>query len=182
MKELGDFFTAKNGGQSADFFRIRSVGQAPGAAKCFDVEKAQRGQVLSYGICRQLAFVEQFGLIFANVSRAQTIWRAVKSSGKIFDCTNVVAYGILSVITKLEFLQHQFSEMGHRDTSCDPHLYPSHQATSALYTSREASAAGRLRPNGVSGHPGKTRRLGACITVPSPNSKRGFAEWIARLK
>src|SRR5271170_1177440 len=52
-------------------------------------------------------------------------------SSKIFYCTKVVAYGILCIITKLEFFQHQFTKMGHRNTSCDPHLHPSHQATNA---------------------------------------------------
>src|SRR5256885_14411419 len=57
---------------------------------------------------------------------------------------------MLSVITALEFFQHYFAKMGHRNTSCDPHL---HQAIEQpmLRTPRVASAAGRLRPNGVSG-------------------------------
>src|SRR5438876_8711616 len=41
--------------------------------------------------------------------------------------------------------------MGHGNTSCDPHLHLSHQATKRSTTSREASAAGRLRPNSVIG-------------------------------
>src|SRR5438094_2511825 len=41
--------------------------------------------------------------------------------------------------------------MGHGNTSCDPHLHLSHQATKRSTTSREASAAGRLRPNSNSG-------------------------------
>src|SRR4029077_16214219 len=68
-------------------------------------------------------------------------------SSKIFYCTKVVAYGILCIITKLEFFQHHFFETGHRNTSCDPHLHPSLQATNACTASREASAAGVLRPN-----------------------------------
>src|SRR5207244_1211420 len=53
---------------------------------------------------------------------------------------------MLSVITALEFFQHYFAKMGHRNTSCDPHL---HQAIEQpmLPTPRVASAAGRLRPN-----------------------------------
>ena len=35
-----------------------------------DVEKAQRCQVLPYGIRRQLALLKQLRLIFADVSRA----------------------------------------------------------------------------------------------------------------
>src|SRR5260370_29488054 len=47
---------------------------------------------------------------------------------------------MLSVITSLEFFQHYFAKMGHRNPSCDPHL---HQAIEQpmLPTSREASAA-----------------------------------------
>ena len=36
-------------------------------------------------------------------------------SRKIFDGAKVAIYGSLGVITALEFLQHHFSEMGHRD-------------------------------------------------------------------
>jgi hypothetical protein len=43
---------------------------------------------------------------------------------------------MLSVITALEFFQHYFAKMGHRNTSCDPHLHPNHQATNAPYLTR----------------------------------------------
>src|SRR5260370_28869634 len=72
-------------------------------------------------------------------------------SSKIFYCTKVVAYGILCIITKLEFFQHHFSKMGHGNTSCDPHLHLSHSSYQRSATSRAASAAGRLRPNAVTG-------------------------------
>src|SRR5260370_35312323 len=39
--------------------------------------------------------------------------------------------------------------MGHRNTSCDPHLHLSHSSYQRSATSREASAAGRLRPNAL---------------------------------
>ena len=82
-------------------------------------------------------------MIFANVSRAQTIWGAVEPSSKVFDYADVGACGKLRVITSLEFLQHHFSQMGHRDTSCDPHLHQSHQATNA-----PIPHANRLPPGG----------------------------------
>ena len=57
---------------------------------------------------------------------------------------------MLSVITSLEFFQHYFSEMGHRDLLVTQiYLKPSSNQRSP--TSREASAAGRLRPNEVIG-------------------------------
>jgi hypothetical protein len=80
---------AKNHRQAARLFRIRSIADAPGALEFLDVKKAQR---------RQLALLEQLGLIFANVSKAQAIGGTVESSSKIFDCADVVTCGILRVI------------------------------------------------------------------------------------
>jgi hypothetical protein len=48
---------------------------------------------------------------------AQAVWGKMESSREIFDGADVTIYGSLCVITALEFLQHHFSEMGHRDTS-----------------------------------------------------------------
>src|SRR5260370_36843523 len=56
------------------------------------------------------------------MSRAQAIWGAVEVSSKILDCADVGTCGMLSVITALEFFQHYFAKMGHRNTSCD-HTY-----------------------------------------------------------
>ena len=83
--ESRDFLLAKNHRQVARPFRIRSIADAPGALECFDVKKAQRRQALPYGVRRKLALLEQLGLIFANVSRAQTIRGTAKSSGKFLD-------------------------------------------------------------------------------------------------
>jgi hypothetical protein len=55
---------------------------------------------------------------------------------------------MLCVITTLEFFQHHFSEMGHRDLLVTQ-TYLSYQATTAPFISREASAAGRLCSNDV---------------------------------
>ena len=62
----------------------------------------------------------------------------------------VASYGSLGVITTLEFFQHHFSEMGHRDLLVTQ-TYLSRQATTVLRASRVASAAGRLGSNGVMG-------------------------------
>ena len=53
------------------------------------------------------------------------------STGRVLSFCCVVAYGMRREVTKLEFFQHCFAKMGHGNTSCDPHLYPSHQATNA---------------------------------------------------
>jgi hypothetical protein len=53
---------------------------------------------------------------------------------------------MLSVITSLEFFQHYFSEMGHRDLLVTQNLSQAIEQPNST-TSREASAAERLRPN-----------------------------------
>ncbi len=70
MEELRDFCSALNRRQVTCLFGIRSVSNAPGFAKSLDVEEAQRCQVLSYGIRRQLALLKQSRLIFTDMSRA----------------------------------------------------------------------------------------------------------------
>ena len=45
--------------------------------------------------------------------------------GEVFHDFGVGLYGSLRVITTLEFLQHHFSKMGHRDSFlCDPTISP----------------------------------------------------------
>jgi hypothetical protein len=50
---------------------------------------------------RQLPFVKQLGLIF--------------TSRKIFDSVDVTAYSFFRVVKALQFLQHQFTKMGHKN-------------------------------------------------------------------
>src|SRR6516225_7188271 len=61
----------------------------------------------------------------------------------------VGTYGILRIIKTLEFFQHYFSEMGHRDLLVTQ-TYLNRQAQ-LLRSSREASAARRLCSNELTG-------------------------------
>src|SRR5260221_9473585 len=70
------------------------------------------------------------------MSRAQAIWGAVEVSSKILDCADVGTCGMLSVITSLEFFQHYFAKMGHRNTSCDPHLHQAIEHPTLHYLTR----------------------------------------------
>ena len=74
----------------------------------------------------------------------------VKKPKEIFNYADVEACGIFRIITTLEFLQHHFSEMGHRDLLVTQ-TYLNQQATTAPFPSRVASAAGRLRSSPVPG-------------------------------
>src|SRR6266853_2196103 len=150
IDESRDFFLAEDRWEAVGLFRIGSLGDAPGLLESFDVEEPQRRQAVRNCTRRQLPLLKQLGLIFANVSRAQAIRRKVESSSKIFHCADVVACGMLRVITTLEFLQHHFSEMGHRDLLVTQNLsQPSSNHCSVRLTRsvrrRAASFSRRIR-------------------------------------
>ena len=85
-------------------------GGAPSLLECLDIE-TQCSQTLCH-TGRGLLLPEQLRLIFPNVSRTQAIWGAAEVSGKVLNCADVAACGILGIITTLEFLQHHFPQSG----------------------------------------------------------------------
>jgi len=81
----------------------------------------------------QLPVRQQMKLKPANVLRPELIRRPFEISSELPQCADIGFYGTLGIITALEFLQHHFSKMGHRDllvteiypSSPDlPHSYP----------------------------------------------------------
>src|SRR6202030_3315635 len=80
-----------------------SLGDAPVLFESLDVEKPQRREAVIHGTRRQLLLLKQLSLVLTNVPQAQTVRRTVEASSKIFDCADVVACGMLRVITTLEF-------------------------------------------------------------------------------
>jgi len=117
INELRDFFCTQDRGQAKYLLRIGSLFDAPGLPESFGVEESESCKALSNRARCQFLFLEEFGLVFANMARSQAVRRKVESSREIFDGADVGIYGSLGVITTLEFLQHHFSKMGHRDTS-----------------------------------------------------------------
>jgi hypothetical protein len=64
---------------------------------------------------------------------------------------------MLSVITALEFFRHHFAKMGHRNTSCDPHLHQAIEQPNVPYLTRSVRrrAATSIRRNRSSGNRSK---------------------------
>ena len=87
----------------------------PTLLQSLEIEEAQSRQIDRDSARCQLPLREQFRLVFADVLRTQAVRGSFEVSGKIFNCIDVTVYGILGIITTLEFLQHHFSQMGHRD-------------------------------------------------------------------
>src|SRR5437879_4369106 len=90
-----DFFLAEDRWEVTLLFGIGSLCDAPGLLESLNVEKPQGREAVGHCTRRQLALLKQLGLVFANVPRAQTVRRAVEASGKVFDCEDVVACGML---------------------------------------------------------------------------------------
>ena len=63
----------------------------------------------------EVAFLEKVELELANLLRAQFIRRAMEVFSKLLDGSDVGTCGSLGVIPALEFLEHPFSKLGHRD-------------------------------------------------------------------
>jgi hypothetical protein len=63
----------------------------------------------------QLALSEEIDLVLPDMLDAEPVWRAVEVGGEPPDGTDVSTCGSLGVITALEFLEHPFSKLGHRD-------------------------------------------------------------------
>src|SRR5215472_668406 len=148
IDESCDFFLTEDRRQAMALFRIGSFRNAPGLLECLDVEESQSRQADRNCTRRQLPLLKQLGLVFANVLQAQAVRWTVEVSSKIFDCADVVAYGMFRKVTTLELFQHHFAKSGHKDllmTRQLPQPLGNHRST----TSREASAAQRLRANGL---------------------------------
>src|SRR5216683_1533145 len=109
IDESRDFFLAQDRRKVKWSFRIGSLGDAPGLFESLDVEKPQRREAVIHSTRRQLLLLKQLRLVFTNVSQAQTVRRTVESSREIFNCAEVIPYGIFRVITTLEFLQHHLA-------------------------------------------------------------------------
>src|SRR6201998_1213879 len=136
IDESCHFFVGEERWNVLGSFRIEGLGCAPAFLESLGIEEPQSREIYRNGARCQLALLEQFRLVFANLLGAQTVWRTLEASREIFHYTDVTAYGSFGVITTLEFVQHHFSEMGHGNTSCDPHLHQTVEQPTLHYLTR----------------------------------------------
>src|SRR5208337_4033369 len=73
VDKLRDFSLAQDRRQTMGLFRIRRLRDAPAPLERLGVEKTQGRQTYRHSARRQLPLLKQFGLVFANVPRAQTV-------------------------------------------------------------------------------------------------------------
>src|SRR5713226_1189451 len=115
IDESRHFFLAQDRWNVLGSFRIGGLGCAPTLLESLGIEEPQSREIYRNGARRQLALLEQFRLVFANLRGAQTVWRTLEASREIFHYPDVTAYGSFSVITTLEIFQHHFAKSGHGD-------------------------------------------------------------------
>jgi hypothetical protein len=80
--------------------------------------------LLADGGRSQLPHLEQMGLILPDLLGPELVGRLVKVRRELADDPDVGFCGTMGVITALEFFQHLFAKLGHRDllNFCDPTL------------------------------------------------------------
>ena len=83
--------------------------------KHLQIEKSQSAHALHDSVGGQFPFLKQIGLKLADLLGTESFRRAVEVLSKLLDGSDVSTCGSLGVITALEFVEHLFSELGHRD-------------------------------------------------------------------
>jgi hypothetical protein len=78
-------------------------------------EKSESSHVLLYCAGIELLVLKQVRLVLPQMVGSKFVGRLLEVLGKVLHDSQVAFYGILGVITTLEFLQHHFSKLGHRD-------------------------------------------------------------------
>jgi hypothetical protein len=121
------------------------------ASEGFDEQEAQRRDILADGGRSQPLGLKQMSLILPDLFGPELVGRLVKVLRELADDPDVGFCGTMRVITTLEFLQHLFAKLGHRDllNFCDPtYLNPSQLLThvhAAASAAPAASSKSRLR-------------------------------------
>ena len=113
--ETVDFLPAENGWQMEHLLRVRRQVCTPRLLQRPDVEEADSAEMLDNGVGLELPFAEQIRLVLADVIRPELVRRTVEVARKLVNGPEISVRGAGSVISTLEFLEHQLSKMGHRD-------------------------------------------------------------------
>src|ERR1700733_2053816 len=122
-------------------FRIRRQIRAPRLPQRLDIEEPQRAEPLSNAIGRQFSLAEKICLVLTDMVGAELVRAAVEVSCEILHRRHIGAHSLPSVISTLQFFEHQLAKIGHNNLLDGGY---SRSATTADKLAREASAV-RLR-------------------------------------
>jgi len=79
IDESRHFFLAQDRWNVLGSFRIGGLGCAPALLESLGIEEPQSRKINGNGAWRQLSFLEQFRLVFANLLGAQAVGRTMES-------------------------------------------------------------------------------------------------------
>src|SRR5947209_8772746 len=119
------FFSRQNDRQAARRPGIRHLLDRVRSLQRLAEEETRRRRVQTDSADAQFALLEQVNLIGAKFFFAQLVRWTTEMPGKILHDFQVGVYGSLRVIATLEFLQHHFSKLGHRDLLVTHKISPS---------------------------------------------------------
>src|ERR1039458_10383684 len=115
VDQARDLFRTPDDRQVNALFRIRSIAGGPRALQHLHEKETQSSNPLVHCVVGEFSVTKEVGRVLANVFRGELIGWTVEIARQVLDDSQVRARGRFSVITTLEFLQHHFSKMGHRD-------------------------------------------------------------------
>src|SRR5687767_6267234 len=111
----GYFILAQNHGQALPLLSIGGFFDVPGPFQRPGIEETKGGYTLGHSVVRQLADPEHVGDKFADLLGPTLVGWTMEEARKLLDGSQVRARGRFGVITTLEFVEHHFSKMGHKD-------------------------------------------------------------------
>src|SRR5207253_2515574 len=109
------FFSRQNDRQAARSPGVRHLLDRVRSLQRLAEEETQRRRVQADSADAQFPLLEQVNLIGTDVVFTKLVWRTMEVTGEVFHDFQISVYGSLRVITTLEFLQHHFAKLGHRD-------------------------------------------------------------------
>jgi len=144
LDEAGHLILAENDRQLSPLLGVGRVVNGPGTFESLGEKEAEGRNPLRDRVVGQLADTKQVSCEFADLVGTKLVGRTMEEAREVLDRIQVHAPGRFSVITTLEFLEHHFSKMGHKDLLVTrPYRHSAHNARVAP---REASAV-RLSSN-----------------------------------
>jgi hypothetical protein len=144
VDQARDFLAAQHRWQPAP---VMGIGQEIAellALESLHEKESQSRDLVDHRAGRQLAVPQQIGLIGSKFVGAELVGRLAKVLSEVGHNSQIITCGDGRVVATLKLLQHHFSQMGHRNTSCDPHLHQIVEQPTLHYVTRSVRRASGL--------------------------------------
>src|SRR6202166_202273 len=89
---------------------------------------------------------------------------------------------MLRVITALECLHHHFAKLGHRNTSCDPHLHQTIEQPTLHYLTRSVRRRAATSKRNCVDHSVRSARMGSMVAARHAGTRHAMSATKTRIK